>query len=539
MSSAVNGRAGIVKIDECERRIRADQMAGRRVVLCLGCFDLVHPGHVRHLQQARATGDRLVVAVSADRVVGGKGSGRPLIPEELRAENLAALDCVDLVVVNPHDTGVELLDQLRPDIYIKGREYAGNRDERFAAEQRTVESYGGRVVFTSGDVVFSSSALIDAVAGPTDSAAHVLRDLLSIPGSGPADLERLVADMRGRRAVVVGETIIDTYVSCRHPEVAGEAPIMTLRPIERRRFDGGAAVVARHLAALGARPVLVTALPRGPEAEAMRLRLEVEGVEIRPIEVTGAIPEKQRFLVGDRKVMKLDPERGLIVDERARRQLADEAVAMAQGADLTVVCDFGLGLFAGPMMEAMTDRLAGCATFTAGDVSGRRGNLASMRGLDLMTPSENEVREALNEFDDGLSAVAHRLLEQTRVASALITLGPDGFVIFERGPRAARSTPDLDGAGHYASRLTATHVPSLAGRAVDPLGCGDALLAVSGLARAIGATPSAAGLLGAIAAASEASRLGNVAIGASDLRAGIARLAEARMRLVPAEARAG
>src|SRR3954470_21616980 len=133
--------------------------AGKTVVQCHGCFDIVHPGHIQYLQFAKTQGDILIVSVSADPQV-NKGADRPLIPDDLRATSLAALECVDLVYVNPHPTAVELLDKLEPDVYVKGREYQNNNDPRFLAERDAVMARGGRVVFSSGDVIYSSSALI-------------------------------------------------------------------------------------------------------------------------------------------------------------------------------------------------------------------------------------------------------------------------------------------------------------------------------------------------------------------------------------------
>src|SRR5580693_10648130 len=95
--------------------IRVDaKSAGRIIVHCHGCFDIVHPGHIQHLQFARSLGDELIVSVSADSQV-NKGADRPLIPDDLRASSLAALECVDWVHVNSHPTAVELLAQLKPD----------------------------------------------------------------------------------------------------------------------------------------------------------------------------------------------------------------------------------------------------------------------------------------------------------------------------------------------------------------------------------------------------------------------------------------
>ncbi|RMF73196.1 MAG: cytidyltransferase, partial [Planctomycetota bacterium] len=150
------------------QHLRTRRESGKTVVQCHGCFDIVHPGHVRYLQFARQLGDVLIVSLTGDELV-GKGPDRPYIPQELRAENLAAFEFVDWVVIDPHPTACELLEQLRPDVYVKGREYADSHDPRFLREREIVESYGGRVVFHSGDVVFSSTRLIESL----DDDAHL------------------------------------------------------------------------------------------------------------------------------------------------------------------------------------------------------------------------------------------------------------------------------------------------------------------------------------------------------------------------------
>ncbi|MEL7484564.1 MAG: adenylyltransferase/cytidyltransferase family protein, partial [Planctomycetota bacterium] len=259
--------AKIVDRAELLARREAAKSRGDRVVLCHGCFDIVHPGHVRHLRQAKSMGDILVVSITGDAHI-NKGAGRPLIPQEHRAENLAALDLVDIVHVDSNPTALGLLKALEPDVYIKGREYESNGDPRFRAEREAVESAGGRVVFSSGDVVFSSTALISSLEQTIDPSHTRLSQLLADASLAPDALARRIESFRGKRVTVVGEAIVDTYVVCDRPDVAGESPMLTLRPLETRQFDGGAAVIARHAAALGASPTLVTALPTTDEADA-------------------------------------------------------------------------------------------------------------------------------------------------------------------------------------------------------------------------------------------------------------------------------
>ena len=232
------GSEKVVSLDRLARQVRDAQLAGEVVVLCHGCFDIVHPGHIRHLQHAARQGDRLIVIITGDSDL-AKGDGRPLIPQELRAENLAALDCVDLVAIKPPGAAAELLRQLRPDVYVKGREYEENADPRFAEERRVVEQAGGRVVFSSGDVVFSSTALIAALEEAANPFQRKLRQLLDAHDLRPATVEPVIASFRSKRVLVIGETIIDTYVMCDRPDVAGESPVISLRPLECRRYDGG------------------------------------------------------------------------------------------------------------------------------------------------------------------------------------------------------------------------------------------------------------------------------------------------------------
>ncbi|HXP96681.1 MAG TPA: adenylyltransferase/cytidyltransferase family protein, partial [Telmatospirillum sp.] len=149
---------------------------GKRVVLAHGVFDLVHLGHLRHLQEARETGDFLVVSVTADAHV-NKGPGRPVFPAEARAEMLAALSTVDAVVISHAATAIPVIEALKPSIYVKGMEYADAEKDvtgMIAEEQRAVEANGGTIHFTD-DVVFSSSSLMNHYFDIYDPA---LRDYL-------------------------------------------------------------------------------------------------------------------------------------------------------------------------------------------------------------------------------------------------------------------------------------------------------------------------------------------------------------------------
>jgi len=511
-------RATLLKVCEALRS------KGQALVHCHGCFDIVHPGHIRHLRQARSMGDRLLVSVTGDAAI-QKGTGRPLIPEELRAEGLASLDCVDFVYIEPAATATELLKAVKPDVYVKGREYELNTDPRFLDERSAVEAAGGRVVFSSGDIVFSSTALIAGLEQTTDPFQRRLAQLAERPELSSQSLYSLMARFRGKRIVIVGETILDTYILCDQPRIASESPVLTLRPLEARHYDGGAAIIARHLAALGARPTLVTPLPNSADANQFRERMRSEGIEVRAVAVRSPLPEKQRFLVGSQKVMKLDLIEPMLLDLATQDRLVEIAtvVAAEHGADGgAIIADFGLGFFSPTTMVRLCDSLRPLCKVLAGDVSGPRSNLLSMRRMDLLTPSETELRDSLRLHSEGLPLAVWRLLEATNSKAAAITMGPEGVIGFSR-------LPDSEEGGEWKQRVSGEHVPALCGTPFDPLGCGDAFLASATLALLADASLLTASFVGAAAAAVEVQRLGNLPIAANELRQTIARIQGARL----------
>lgn len=534
-------------------RRAAAKERGRRVVQCHGCFDIVHPGHIRHLRQARTHGDVLLVSITGDAQI-RKGTGRPLIPEELRAESLAALDCVDWVYIEPRPTAADLLSEVQPDVYVKGREYESNNDPRFRAEREAVESAGGRIVFSSGDVVFSSTALISALEHSVDPFQARLVQLLETDElQGPA-LFSLISAFRGRRILIIGETILDTYVLCDRPEVAGESPVMTLRPIERRHYDGGAAIIARHIAALGAHPTLITALPPDEAGATLRRRLLAEGIEVMPLPVRSPICEKQRFLVGAQKVMKLDLLEPLVLDAGQQEQFIDmvaraceargshdSPTASSHAFDAAIIADFGQGLFTPALLARLCRLLRPRVGVMAGDVSGRRANLRAMHAMDLLCPSESELRESLGAFDRSLPTVVWQLLQETRTAAALISMGPEGLIAFDRlrgdsGSHAAPDSPQPSGnSTGFESRVRGQHIPALTPFAIDALGCGDSLLAAATLTLASGGSLLAAAFLGSIAAAAQAQRIGNIPISAADIRQSIVKVQASHLTYTPQE----
>ncbi|MBU1121406.1 MAG: adenylyltransferase/cytidyltransferase family protein [Candidatus Omnitrophica bacterium] len=151
----------IIDIYKLRDRVKELKAAGKKVVLCHGCFDLMHPGHIKYFQAAKKMGDVLVVTISPDQYV-DKGQGRPVFNQNLRAESIAALECVDYVSINQWPTAEETLRTLIPDMYVKGQEFQNLEDKtgKLQKEYKVMKDLGIEIGFTQ-EVVFSSTKLIN------------------------------------------------------------------------------------------------------------------------------------------------------------------------------------------------------------------------------------------------------------------------------------------------------------------------------------------------------------------------------------------
>ncbi|MCH7839973.1 MAG: adenylyltransferase/cytidyltransferase family protein [Planctomycetes bacterium] len=491
----------IISLEALQSVTQAARAQRKRVVQCHGCFDIVHPGHIRYLEFARRQGDLLIVSLTGDSQI-DKGDQRPYIPQELRAENLAALMFVDYVYIDPEPTAEAVLARIQPDVYVKGREYEHATDAAFVAEKAVVEGYGGRIIFSSGEIVFSSTELIERMPHSREAESHRLQLLCRRYDITSDTIQDTLKKFRDLRVLVVGDIVLDRYILCDAVGVARESPMMSLVQHDERSYVGGAAIVARHVAAMGAQTFLLSV---GAGDDASKMVTDVltrEGVEAHLIESRPTLVEKTRFLVYEVKLFKVDRGQRIPLDSVAQRRAAVILEQQSKIADAVIFCDFGYGMITAPLLSRVLPAVRQNVNILTADVSGGRNNLLHFRNVDLLCPTEREARATLNDYDSGLSSIAWDILQKTQVRHLFITLEKQGMIVFDRRSQR-RDSPEWSG------RLMSEQLPAMAEHGVDLLGCGDALLAASTLALAAGADLIPAAYIGNAAAAIEASVLGN------------------------------
>ncbi len=473
-----------------------------RVVHAHGVFDLLHIGHIRHLERARALGDHLVVTVTPDRFV-NKGPDRPVFTERLRAEAIAALDCVDYVAVNLWPTAVETIRGLRPDVYVKGSEYTEADDDvtgGIALERAAVESCGGRLEFTD-EVTFSSSNLLNR---HTDAY--------------PEDVRRFLAEFSTRhhtdavidwierasslRIAVIGESIIDEYQYCDAIGKSSKEPMLAVRPYSMERFAGGVLAVANHLASVAGSVDVVSVIGGSDPASGSVGRAHEEFIasELHP-SVTrrfstrsdGPTIVKRRFI--DRYFF----HKLLAVYEMNDSLLAgpDEEAFLAQidsvvgEVDLVVVVDFGHGVIGPRAIELISSR----AKFLALNVQSNAGNhgfhtVTRWPRADYVTLTENELRLETRDPHGPVEPLVEIVAQRMGCDRMVVTRGANGCLC-----------RDHDG--------LLIKVPAVATRIRDRIGAGDTFLSLSAPCVVQGAPLEIAALVGSAASAHAVATVGH------------------------------
>lgn len=526
---ASNGdyRRKIVSASHLARGLESMGAQGTRpqVVQCHGCFDIVHPGHIRYLQFARSLGDVLVVSMTGDARI-DKQPQRPYIPEELRAETLAALEFVDWVVIDSNPTAREVLTAIKPDVYVKGREYADNHDSRFLEEKRVVEEHGGRVVFSSGEVVFSSSRIIEALEPSEDIERRRLEVLCRRHDISHARVHDLLNNVIGKRILVVGDAIVERYIYCDAKRVANESPMMSLRELHDEQFAGGAALIALQLAALGAHPVLVTGLAGDAHSRWLSNAVAERGVELATVTRTVDLPVRSRFIVDDQKLMLIERNEPQPVEANRGDRLRALVQPLAAEADGLVVFDADAGLLSDVLLSNFATMDA-CPLHVGGS-SVAPSRLLSMRDTQVLFTSERKLRLELNDLESGLSALVYRAMQRTGAASMVVSLGKRGLVTFQR------PTDDPDQPA-WQGRLLSEHLPAFGEHVHDHFGCGEVLLATALALLASGGSLMHAAYLGSITSGLAAMKAGPVSVDANEVRRTCLRRAElqARREAVP------
>lgn len=467
----------------CEQGRRAGQI----IVQAHGTFDLLHLGHVRHLEAARKLGDTLIVTVTADRFV-NKGPGRPVFNAELRAEMLATLEYVDWVAINDAADAVSAIERIRPSIYIKGQDYQnpdGDITGKITLERDAVEAHGGRIHFTD-EVTFSSTELINRHLNVFEPHIREHLDTLRQSG-GLKELCDLIDSVADYRVLMVGDAIIDEYQYVLPMHKTPKENMIATRYQDRELFAGGVFAAANHVASFCKHVDVITCLGDSDSYEDLVRQSLKPNVGLRAFTRAGAPTTLKRRFVDPSYMRKLF-EVYFMNDEPLPPDVqknVDGAIAeVASEYDVVIATDFGHGLIAASSIEALSSNSRFLAVNTQSNSANLGYNLITKYPrADYICIDAPEARLAVSDRLSNVGDIARRLSEKhVNCSKIIVTQGKHGCVTFED-----------DGIVHT--------IPAFAKNIVDTVGAGDAFLAVTAPLVAAGAPMSRIGFIGNVVGA--------------------------------------
>lgn len=458
------------KVAAIAERARED---GKNVVLCHGVFDLVHMGHVRHFQAARKEGDLLVVTLTTEKHV-NKGPGRPIFNDSLRAEMLAALEPVDLVAVSPHPSAEQVIEAIKPSVYVKGSDYANPDDDvtgKIRDERAAVEKHGGRVVFTR-DITFSSSSLINQFMDVFDPE---LRGYLG--EARERDMETQVLEalerLAGLKVLVIGDAIIDEYHYVNAMGKSAKEHMIATRYHTSERFAGGVFAAANHIASFCREVEILTLLGNGDSHEDFICEHLEPNVRLTPVMRDGVPTTRKSRFVDSGYVRKLfevyyfdDTPPPVSVRDNICKLIRERAGDF----DAVVVTDFGHGMLDETVIEALEETAKFLAVNTQTNSANHGYNLITKYPhADFICIDAPEAQLAAKDrFSRIEQIVADPLSRLVDCKKFVVTHGREGCVVYDGPDNIMR-------------------IPAFTKTVVDTVGAGDAFFSVAAPLAAIGA----------------------------------------------------
>lgn len=469
----------------------------KSVGLAHGTFDLFHYGHLCHLKAASRVCDYLIVSITADLFI-KKGPGRPIFNQKQRAEMISAITFVDAVVIVDHPSAVEVLQWLKPEIYIKGSEYRDDNNDPTGAiinELDVLNKIGSQIVFTD-EPVFSSSRIINRQLSVLGDQALTKQISLSAMGIDN-EINFLLDKISQYNVCIVGESILDSYVSCDALGKVNKDPMLAFVQKEMKYHAGGVISIALHLASLVETVTIVTqdALD---DVEGENMKQFPRNIKVVSFASAFHNPrmEKRRFVDNhtSTKVFETYSQKNLTyIDETSDNIISNFILENDSQFDAILVADYGHGMLNSNFAKHSSnyqDRLAVNVQSNAGN---RGFNFVSKYPFaKFVSLAEHELRLEMRDNATSSHELIVKLSKRFENWPCIcLTSGKDGIYILK------------DDEKHPI------HCPAFASKVVDRVGAGDAVFAISSLLAIAGASSECVAFMGNIAGGLAVGILGN------------------------------
>lgn len=468
-------------------------------VLTYGHFSTIHPGHIRYLRHARTLGNKLVIAINGDN-----NENKYPFNQQERSEALTLLNIADAVLLLGNDEIELIIERLKPKVLVLGNEYKNNMEIQDALKQQ--RKNGGQVQFHAGEVNYGNAELLNSSEKELrKKRRNVYEEVCNRMNLKKKQLKKAIKEWGKTRLIVIGDIIVDQYTACEALGMSAEAPVVVVKELESKEFVGGAAIVAAHIAALGAQCDLISVTGKDNIGE--RVREELISLKIsNKITIDPSRPTtfKKRYLVENQKLFRVSRLEEKNISTEIEAKLIKQLEELAPKAQGIVVSDFVYGVVTPQILETIQKLARQHNLLLFGDLqcSSQVGSISKFQNYSLLCPNEREARLALQDKDSGLEQISQILLKRTSSERMVMKLGPNGFIAYDRTTE---------------NKVISQAFPALSVNPVDVAGAGDSLLALFSTALASKQPMMATAALACCMTAVAVETMGNTPVCASKL----------------------
>ena len=460
----------ILSFEDLVKKVAVLKKAGKVVVLSQGIYDLIHPGVITHLNEAKEQGDVLIVTVIKDKSI-RKMPGRPVFPDKMRLENVASLTQVDYVCLADDNPPFHCIELIAPDIFAKGEDYL-ERDKQIHGERtHSTENniFGKSRIHKTKGFSFSSSQIINKLLDiyPEKTKSYLREFSKKYSFNDIVDKFNSLQDMK---VLLIGDGIIDEYYYCESMGKSPKAQLIVNKYVAHEVFAGGAFAIANHVAGICDKVQLVTVLGREDSREDFILENLKPNVGAKFFyRDDGPSIVKRRYISqrNDQKIFEINHINDNDISEKLESEVVDYIESVVHEYDLILVSDFGHGLITDNLIEKV-ERLPVKLAVNAQTNGANAGYnlITKYKNTHFICLDAPEARLATQEKYAEIEYVARKLLNEINTDYLIITIGGEGSICINRKGEINRT-------------------PAFATKVVDVIGAGDAFFSLSSLCFAL------------------------------------------------------
>lgn len=454
-----------------------------KIVFISGNFNTFHPGHLRLLKYAQKFGNIIVIGLNDDKSKG------VFVPQILRYENLESVSIIDFIYMI-NDDMYDFIQYLKPDFVLKGKEFEFKKN----IEEDIVNTYGGQLLFSSGEVTFSSSLLIENEFKKNDLIFSHDYNYLENHNIKKDDFNSVLKSLSDLNVLVIGDSIVDKYIYCDPIGMSQEEPVITVKPIDEKLYLGGAAIVSMHAKSFVKNVHFFSLVGSDELGEFIRKQLKKANVKSHLYhDENRSSSLKTRFKVNLRSMFRINDVSTIDISTSLQKSIYEniKETIIKEKIDIVIFSDFNYGLLTNYLINEIIKFCKHKNIMLCADcqTSSQIGNLLKYHNVNLITPTEHELRMAMNNKDSGIPIVAKELCDELNIKDIIVTLGENGAFVSDS------NNSDI--------------IRCINKNALDTSGAGDSLLVGASLALVAGSDIWLSAYFGSMFAAIQVSQLSN------------------------------